>query len=893
MASALILFLLTAGLSDAVPLTRRYTTWSSGTDGKVTWAANCDWTGGDISNTPSTGENCGGICLSTPGCTRFTWTNYQGGTCWLKKGTDALVTSNGATCGSVIEGNGRFTWNSGNAGVVSWAWDCDWTGGDISSFAGKSEECGTACLNASGCVKFVWSSYQGGTCFLKSTAAGANAVVNKGAVCGVVASNPGIAWASAVSQAQALVAKLSTDEKVNLVSGIGWAKGACVGNIASKVTVGFQGLCLQDSPAGVRYTSKVSAFPSAINLAATFDKKLMSNHGLYMGQEFRGKGVNVALGPSMNPMRSPRGGRIWEAAGADPVLNAISASLQIKGMQSTGVIATAKHFLLNEQETNRHGSDSQVGIRALHEVYLRPFKASVDAGVGAVMCSYNSINSTLACENSAALSILKNKLGFQGFVMTDWWATASVAGSANAGSDMMMPGNFEGSDTLIWGAGLASQIGGAVSVARLNDMATRILAAWIKMGQNDGTFPSVNLDSFKSANDKQVDVQGSHKDHIRAVGAASSVLVKNANSALPITSSKYATIAVIGEDAAAPTKLNDCGGNNPRDHGCIDGTVAQGWGSGTTDFPYIVAPVDGIKSKAAAKNVKVVSYLKNDLGPAADAARSADLAVVFVMANSGEEYVSPVEGVLKGDRNDLNLWRNGDSLVAAVAAVKKTIVVIHSPGPVNMPWLSNPNVVGVFYALFPGQETGNAIADVLFGDVNPSGRLPFTVAASESQYPATIVTDNRPVVYSEGILVDYRYFEAKNIAPLVPFGHGLSYTTFTYANLKVTSPSQYTYTVTVDVSNTGSVAGSEVVQLYLRLPTSTCQAEGCAKELRNFERVGPLSSGQTVSVAMTLTKDDISVYSPAAAAWVVPSGQFSVLVGASSADIKISANFNI
>ncbi|KXS13088.1 glycoside hydrolase family 3 protein [Gonapodya prolifera JEL478] len=693
--------------------------------------------------------------------------------------------------------------------------------------------------------------------------------------------DPFIDWDSAWTKAQSLLSNLTLEDKVDVVTGIGWAVGPCIGNIKAKPDIGFQGLCLQDSPTGVRFADLVSAFPAAINVGATFDKLLMFRQGLLMGREERGKGVQVTLGPCVNIMRAPEGGRAWEAYGPDPVLASFAAQLTIQGIQSQGVIATVKHFVLNEQEHKRTAQSSQVGQRALYEVYLRPFKASVDAGVGAVMCSYNLVNGTYACENPALYKILKDELGFRGFVMTDWWAAHSGAPTANAGVDMMMPGSATIATTeSFWGPNLVSDVkNGAVPETRLDDMVTRILATWIKFSQDDG-FPEVNFHSFSPSLGKHVDVQAHHKVYIREVGAASAVLVKN-NRTLPLSLSNatYKTIAVIGEDAFGPSNgLNSCA-----DHGCVDGTVAQGWGSGTTYFPYIVAPVDGIKAKADPHNLSVVSTSSASLAPSI--ATMADIAIVFVFANSGEEYITV-------DRNDLHLWHDGDALVKSVADVQKTIVVIHSPGPVLVPWIHHPNITAVVFAGMPGQETGNAIADVMFGDVNPSGRLPYTVAASPNDYPAHVERDASEAHYTEGILVDYRWFEARNITPVFPYGHGLSYTTFAYSNLTVKPPSaeRKSYRVSVNVTNTGTRAGHEVVQLYLALPMWTCQAEGCAKELRDFNRVH-VRPNQTVTVTMHLYKDDLAMWDVGRGRWVVAQGVYEVFVGASSADVRARGKF--
>ncbi|KAI9350570.1 glycoside hydrolase superfamily [Zopfochytrium polystomum] len=652
--------------------------------------------------------------------------------------------------------------------------------------------------------------------------------------------NPGIEWSDAIAQAKVLVSKLSLEDKANLVTGLGWTNGPCLGNLPAMPSIGFPSLCLQDSPTGVRYAQKASAFPASINVAATFDKALFRKNGQKMGEEIRGKGVHVTLGPVMNMMRAPASGRGWEAAGGDPILTSFVASKQVEGIQSQGVIATAKHFILNEQEFNKDGGDSIADLRALYEVYLRPFKACVDAGVGAVMCSYNKVNGTYACQNPQILSILKDELGFSGFVMTDWWAAHVGNDTANAGTDVLMPGTSAANtpfDTF-WGANLVRRRRGG-------------------MGQNLG-YPATNFNSW-DPEPNPVDVQEDHKNHIREpstrLAAASSVLVKNLNHSLPFTKAAYKTIAVIGEDAAPPKTLNGCS-----DHGCIDGTVAQGWGSGTTNFPYIVAPVDGIKSQAVKQGINVVSYLETDNAQAAAVAQQADIAVVF-------GYIT-VEGNL-GDRTDLDLWHNGTALVDAVAAVQKTVVVIHAPGPVNMPFNDNPNVVAIIYALMPGQETGNAIAD------------------DRTEYAADVQYNTNPVHYNEGILIDYRWFEATGRKPLYPFGHGLSYASFAYSNFQISTrvPGHIAYTVSVDVKNTAAVFGHEVVQLYVKLPASTCQPQGCSKELRDFERIR-LNPGETKTVRFNVYTEDVQYYDVAKGGWTVPQGEVNVYVGASANDIR-------
>ncbi|KAJ3116666.1 hypothetical protein HK100_001003, partial [Physocladia obscura] len=563
-----------------------------------------------------------------------------------------------------------------------------------------------------------------------------------------------ISWTEAYERATEILVTLSVEDKAKLGAGKGWGAHSKekypVGFIGPIDAIpNFKGLALQDAPTGIRFAVGVSAFPSSINVASTFDKDLMLKHGIAIGEEARGKGVHIWLGPCVNMARSPLGGRIWEAQGADPYLAGVSAALQIKGVQSNGIIATVKHFILNDQEFARNTQNSIIDDRTLREIYIKPFQMSVDAGVGAVMTSYNKVFGEYAGQSKFVITdLLKTEIGFKGLVMTDWWGANSrtsrgdVASIANSGLDMIMPGDEEFADmTQIWGDGKLAHLvtEGKVSQERLDDIATRVLATWIKAGQNDGTFPECDV----GASGKR-DVQGNHKNFIREVGAASTILLKNDGS-LPIAKA-VKKIAVIGTDAAAP-KNGVYGGAAKKegepfsDHGCVDGTVAQGWGSGTTNFPYIIAPVDGIKSYACNNGIEVVSSLTNSVEEAALAAKDADIAIVFVYANSGESYITFGE-TIEGDRISLNLWAGGNELVEATANVQKTIVVIHAPGAVNVPWRHHENIVGIIFAGFPGQETGNSIADVLFGKTNPSGRLPFTINNLESDYGTSIITAN-------------------------------------------------------------------------------------------------------------------------------------------------------
>ncbi|PHZ09656.1 glycoside hydrolase family 3 protein [Rhizopus microsporus ATCC 52813] len=684
--------------------------------------------------------------------------------------------------------------------------------------------------------------------------------------------------------ARALVDKMSLEQKVNITTGIGWEKGPCLGNTYAISNPDFPSLCLQDAPLGVRFAYNVTSGVAGINAAASFDRNAIYERGVYMGQEFRGKGAHIQLGPAMNFMRSPEGGRGWESGGEDPFLTGVLTEQTVLGIQSQGVIATAKHYILNEQELHRTTGSSEADERTLHEIYLWPFARAIEAGVGSVMCSYNQINGIFACENDYLLNtVLKGELGFKGFVQSDWSATMSTVDSANHGLDMTMPGDITmGSSGSYFGKNLTDAVRAKkVPESRVTDMATRIVAAWYKLGQDKG-FPETTLDSFHLDKAPYVNVQSDHYKLVRTMGAASTVLLKN-NGILPLSKS-IKNVAFVGSDAAVnPDGINACD-----DHSCNKGTLAQGWGSGTAFFPYLIDPISGLRN-ALGEDVKFTKSLDDwNLDAAAAAAKVADVAFVFSSADSGEEY-KVVDGNV-GDRNNLSLWNNGDNLIKAVAdANKNTVVVIHSVGPVLMPWIDHPNIKAVVWPGLPGQESGNSLADVVTGKVNPSGRLPYTIAKKASDYP--IKPDPaQNVVYKEKLLMGYKWFDAHNVTPLFPFGHGLSYTSFTYSGLTVKVDvfgKSIKVSVTVTIKNTGHLDGAEIPQLYLSFPES---ANEPPKLLRGFEKVF-IKADKEEEIRFELTSTELSIWDTDSKSWVVPSGKFTAHVGASSRDIRQSADF--
>ena len=421
------------------------------------------------------------------------------------------------------------------------------------------------------------------------------------------------------------------------------------------------------------------------------------------------------------------------------------------------------------------------------------------------MCSYNQVNNSYACQNSYTLNyLLKGELGFQGFVMSDWQGQHAGVSTALAGLDMAMPGDvlFD-SGSAYWGANLTvAVLNGTVPQWRLDDMATRIIAAWYYVGRDNSSIP-INFDSwtlntydyqhFFAMEDirlvnEHINVRQEHTDLIRQIGSASTVLLKNTNKALPLTGLEKFT-AVFGDDAGD----NPLGPNGCPDRGCDNGTLGMAWGSGSANFPFLVTPETAIQNEVLSNNGVFQSITNNYAGTQIlQLANQASVAIVFVNADSGEGYIN-WDGN-EGDRNNLTLWDGGDTLIQNVSATcNNTIMVIHSTGPVLIGnYSNNPNITAILWAGVPGEQTGNSIADILYGRVNPGAKLPFTLAAAREDYGTDVLYNPNnggaapQVAFTEGVFIDYRSLDRANITPVYEFGYGLSYTTFSYSNLQVT-----------------------------------------------------------------------------------------------------------
>lgn len=741
----------------------------------------------------------------------------------------------------------------------------------------------------------------------------------------LTAQGPGITndkWAEAYEKARALSEQMTLEEKLNITNGV---DGPCVGNTGEVPRLGIGSLCFADGPAGVRGQEFVSAFPAGIHVAATFDRDLFYRYGQAMGEEYHGKGINVALGPVAGPLgRVARGGRNWEGLSADPYLAGAGLGRITRGLQDAGVMVSAKHWLAQEQEWRRRPGfpeamgdqddgpsageaiSSNVDDRTIHELYAFPFMEGLREGAASIMCSYQRVNNSYGCQNSKLMNgILKTELGFEGFVVSDWDAQHAGVASANAGMDVVMP------EPKFWGENLAEAVrNGSVAEERLTDMVNRVLAPYFYLGQDEG-YPPVAVYNNLEVHDP-VDVQGDHAKLIREIGTAGTVLVKNVNGALPLKSPRF--VSVYGYDAVVHTHpLEDparFGGNYDVNKGwnTLNGTLIVGGGSGGTAPPYVVSPFDAIRERVARDHGMMRWNFEAEY-PSPQYANS-DACLVFINAYASEQF----------DRPSLT-DEFSDNLVNHVAQnCSNTIVVVHSAGiRVVDAWIEHPNVTAVVFGLLPGQESGNSLVDVLWGDVSPSGKLPFTVAKREEDYGdllnSTVSFDAFPQSdFTEGLFIDYRAFDRDGIEPRFEFGFGLTYSTFEFGDLSAalrdgadTDPLpdpevdiiqgghpalwDEVAAVTASVTNTGDVAAAEVAQLYVGIPSDEGR-ETPARQLRGFEKVF-LEPGETATVSFPLTRRDLSIWDVEAQHWRLQEGTYAVYVGASSRDLPLEGSFEI
>ncbi|KAF6798172.1 cel3e secreted beta-glucosidase [Colletotrichum sojae] len=720
-------------------------------------------------------------------------------------------------------------------------------------------------------------------------------------------------WKDAYASARKLVGEMTLEEKANITRGYA-GDNTCAGNTGSVPRLGWPGMCLHDAGNGVRATDLVNSYPSALHIGATWDKNLTYHRGYWMGLEFKAKGVNVLLGPNAGPLgRTPLGGRNWEGFSVDPYLSGQLCAETIVGHQDAGVIANLKHFIGNEQETYRRpyfgveAASSNIDDKTLHEFYLWPFVDGVRAGAASIMCSYNRINNTYGCENSKLMNgVLKGELAYDGFVLLDWNAQHNLQ-SAEAGLDMVMPlgGN--------WGRNLTDAVGnGTVSEQRVDDMATRILAAWYLVGQDvDFPTPGIGMKNLTQPHE-QIDARDPRsRPNILEGAVAGHVLVKNENAALPFAKPPN-TISVFGYDATVPdTKNTDklfelgyysskemgqavLGTERHFDQAARGGTIVSGGRAAANAPPYILDPLSSIQHRAARDG----GWVNWDLTSGTpDVNAASDVCLVFINAMATEGW----------DRDGLH-DDFSDGLVLHVASrCANTVVVVHAAGIRLVDrWIEHPNVTAAVIAHLPGQDSGDALVKLLYGEESFSGRLPYTLARNESDYSVykpcgrgAANTTSPQCDFAEGVYVDYRDFDARNVTPRYEFGYGLTYTTFEYSSASVqkhpvaAGPApdadalwSTVATVRASLNNTGTRAGEEVAQLYVAIPESP------PRQLRGFEKV-PLEGGQGADLSFELTRRDLSVWDVVSQKWTLQEGEYTVFVGASSRNLPLSEKFSI
>ena len=659
------------------------------------------------------------------------------------------------------------------------------------------------------------------------------------------------------ARSRELVGKMTLQEKIDQLHGI--KDATYYRYVPPNARLGIPAFTIANGPAGVGPAGDdpqkpATALPAPISLAASWDEALAERYGILIGEEAKALNENLMETPDINIARVPQNGRTFEAFGEDPYLVSRIAVKQIQGIQRQGIIANVKHFAANNQEADRSRVNVIVDERTLHELYLPAFEASVKEGhVASLMAAYNKVNGAYCCENDVLLNqILKRDWGFDGFVTSDFGAVHSTAPSAMAGLDLEMPtGKFFGSNLV------TAVESDRVPMSVIDDKLVRRFRTMMEYGFFDHAPKPKPIPAHRNGAEA------------RRLAEAGMVLLKNLDNSLPLNPKSLQSIAVIGPGAGK--------------------AVTGGGGSSHVEPLYTISPVDGIQQRLGAK-AKVSLSDGKDLAEAAALAKSSDVAVVMVGDDETE-----------GKDHSLTLAGNQDELIEAVAAANPhTVVVLKTGSPVFMPWVDK--VPAILEAWYPGEEDGLAVANVLFGDVNPSGKLPITFprqlvdlpANTPEQYPGT----NKVVHYSEGTFVGYRHFDAENIDPLFPFGYGLSYTTFAYNKLSLSaktlsaeSNSTGSLVINCEITNTGKRSGEEVVQVYVGFP-STSAVPQPPKQLKGFEKIA-LRPGQTGRIHLKLDTHAFSYWDINAHDWKIQPGTYRIMVGSSSRDIQLQDNLHI
>jgi beta-glucosidase len=681
-------------------------------------------------------------------------------------------------------------------------------------------------------------------------------------------------------QIDSLMEQMTLQEKVDMIHA---SSAFTSGGVAR---LGIPEIMMSDGPHGVRhehtryYDKAVGArdsstyLPVGTALAATWNPKLGYQFGYVLGRESAFRGKDIILGPGLNIIRDPRNGRNFEYMTEDPFLNGRMAVGYIKGVQEQGVAVSAKHYIANSLEYQRQLVNVEMDDRTLREIYLPGFKAAVqEGGALTVMAAYNKFRGHWSAQSKFLLNdVLKDEFGFQGLVMSDWDAVNNTMAAVEAGIDIEMGtdlsqewqnpdyGGFNLGDTLV---GLVEN--GTVDVALIDDKVRRILRVMHSIHMFSGDRPTGAYSTPE------------HQQIARDIAEEAIVLLKN-DGVLPLEQGGIKTLTVIGANA--------------------DRKHAGAGGSSQVKAFYEVTALEGLQNLVG--NHVAITYAPG-YEIARDAKANAGLIQQAVSAAAGADAVIYVGGLIHGytdawednaydaevlDKPDMMLPFGQEELIQAVlAANPNTVVVLQSGGPVDMSaWVNSARAI--VQAWYAGMEGGNALAGILFGDVNPSGKLPMTfpkkLADSPAHALATYPDENLLIEHTEGLYVGYRYFDSFEVEPAFAFGHGLSYTSFDFSDLSVQKNADGVE-VTLTVTNSGQSAGAEVIQVYVKDDVSSLERP--AKELKAFEKLH-LDSGASQTVTVELAKDAFSFYDPAQASWVLEPGDFTILVGSSSRDIR-------
>lgn len=671
-----------------------------------------------------------------------------------------------------------------------------------------------------------------------------------------------------------LLSLMTIEEKLEQLYGIAFF------DTADNERLMIPGFKMSDGPHGVRDTfGNATCFPVGVAMTATWDMELIERIGTAMGKEFQGKGRNQALGPCIDIQRDPRNGRSPESGGEDPYLAGMTGTFLTRGIQSVGTIATVKHYAATNHQTNRHSNDYVIDERSFMEFYGLPFRLTVQqGGVWCVMSAYNYINGESCSTNYNLLTeILRDTWGYDYYVVSDWWSIYhGAAKSMNAGVDVDMPGdvyNIGLMEALELGYQIdpddpSYELYDIIIEDTIDQAVRRVLRTKIVSGMINGSigeeFPYFN--SINSIEHQELALEAAQKGI---------VLLKNEDNILPLDNNTINSIALIGPSA----------------------NVAQldGFGSSWVTPFYTVTPKEGLENRAA--NV-TINYEKgcdinsNDTSGFQDAIDLAAISDVVIFVG-GLDKTQEGEGYdIGGDRKSGSVALPGEqqNLINELAAVNPNVIVVLKSGGICSVEDSFENIKGLLYAFYPGQEGGNAIADIIYGNVNPSGKLPVTMPVNDTQLPEW--TDfNFTNDYIDGF--GYRRFDSLNMTPRYPFGFGLSYTTFDYHNLSINDNDFETtneVVVQLNVTNTGTIKGDEIVQLYLS--TADISVDMPVKQLRGFKRV-TLEPGQSKTVSLILGLDELAYWSTLNNSYVVEAGNYTVRVGGSSDNLPLIGNFSI